>query len=406
MRPKSFSIYESACKVSPGGVHSPVRAFHRMGIHPLIAERGQGDTLYDVDGKKYIDYCCSWGALILGHAHPGVVASACAQIHKGSSFGLSTEEEEMLARRIVELVPSIEKVRFVSSGTEANMSALRLARGYTGRPSVVKFSGHYHGHADSLLVQAGSGARHYSVSKGVSEDIIKNTYCLPFNDIQTSLDFLRSHNDIAAVILEPIACNMGVVPADPMFLQMLREETQKSGILLIFDEVITGFRLGLSGAQGYYGIIPDITCLGKILGGGFPAAAFGGRKEIMDELAPLGEVYQAGTLSGNPVAMAAGRYTLMQLERPGFYDELTAKTEIITKPLQERCLDVRVEQVGSLFTPFFVSEDRYKEFFIYLLDRGIYIPPCAHEACFVSSAHTQEHLEYTRDTMLAFFKDK
>lgn len=403
MRPQSYAIYDSACKVAPGGVHSPVRAFYKMGIAPLIASHAAGDMFYDADGHGYIDYCCSWGALILGHAHPNVVEAVCDQVHKGSSFGLSTEAELALADRIVELVPSIEKVRFVSSGTEATMSALRLARAYTGKTAIVKFSGHYHGHSDALLVQAGSGARHFASSKGVLEDVIKHTYVLPFNDIRACRQFLQEHSDVAAVILEPVACNMGVVPSSFEFLQMLREETLKAKALLIFDEVITGFRLGVAGAQGLYGILPDLTCLGKIMGGGFPAAAFGGPSEIMDRLAPLGDVYQAGTLSGNPVAMIAGSCTLDLIKAPGFYEELSQKTDLVVHSLPQE--HVRIEKRGSLFTPFFSNEDIYKRFFLYLLEKGIYIPPCAHEACCISSVHTQEHLEYTRDTMLSFFRD-
>jgi glutamate-1-semialdehyde 2,1-aminomutase len=421
MRKNSKKIYEAACAVTPSGVNSPVRAFPGLEMTPLIVEDAKGDTLRDVDGHEYIDYCCSWGALILGHAHPRVVEAAVLRVQRGSSFGISTSIEEQLASHIVGKIPSIEKIRFVSSGTEATMSAIRLARGFTGRSLIVKFTGHYHGHADHLLVQAGSGAIHLpqNPSTGVPQEFVQHTRCLPFNDIETCRAFLRSHPQVAAVILEPIACNMGVVPATSAFLHMLREETAKIGALLILDEVITGFRVGLQSAQGLYGIQPDLTCLGKIIGGGFPAAAFGGSSEIMHHLAPMGNVYQAGTLSGNPVAMSAGLETLLEVEKPDFYSELEAKTNLITLPLQEalsrKKINACVQQAGSLFTLFFglqkvtskedlsaLDENLYKQFFCHLFERGIYIAPSPYEACFISSAHTTQNLERTRDAMLEF----
>ncbi len=424
MRKKSEQIYQAACAVIPAGVNSPVRAFPGMQMTPLIVEKGEGDTLSDADGRTYIDYCCSWGALILGHAPPQVVEAAILQVQRGSTFGISTAVEERLASHIIKHMPSIEKIRFVSSGTEAAMSAIRLARGFTGRPLIVKFIGHYHGHADHLLIQAGSGVAHLpqASSAGVPAEFVQHTRALPFNDLETCRAFLRSHPQVGAVILEPIAGNIGVVPANPEFLHMLREETAKMGALLILDEVITGFRVGLRGAQGLYGIEPDLTCLGKIIGGGFPAAAFGGRRQIMDYLAPLGTVYQAGTLSGNPVAMSAGLQTLQEIEREGFYSELEAKTNLITLPLKEalsrKKMKACVQQAGSLFTLFFgmdrvtskedlatLDEDLYKQFFRYLFEKGIYIPPSPYEACFVSSAHTAHNLIKTRDAMLAFISE-
>ncbi len=396
----SGKIFDSSCGVIPGGVNSPVRSFPGLQMTPLIVERGAGDTLWDADGHSYIDYCCSWGALILGHAHPKVVEAACSQVKKGSTFGIATEIEERIASHVVSRIPSIEKVRFVSSGTEAVMSAVRLARGYTGKKVVVKFNGNYHGHADQFLIRAGSGVSYLpeSSSSGVPMEAVKYTVSIPYNDIEMTRKFLRSCEDLAAVILEPIAGNMGVVPPKAGFLQMLREETEQLKALLIFDEVITGFRVGLQGAQGLYGITPDLTCLAKIIGGGFPAAAFGGKREIMDFLAPLGPVYQAGTLSGNPVAMAAGLTTLLELDQPNFYEELEEKTNMITNPVRQK--GIRVEQVGSMFTIF---HDKYRELFVYLFERGIYFPPSQYEACFVSSAHTKEHLEKSRDAILDFF---
>lgn len=424
MGKKSEEIYQKLCEVIPGGANSPVRAFKEVGGNPLIVEKGIADCIYDVDGRKYIDYCGSWGALIHGHAHPKIVESACNQVRNGSTFGISTEIEEKLARKIIQHMPSIEKIRFVSSGTEATMSVLRLARGYTKKDLIVKFSGNYHGHADFLLVQAGSGVSVLpsSSSSGIPQDIVRQTISLPYNDIDACLKFFslpEYRNKIAAVILEPIAGNMGVVPAKIEFLKVLREESKKIGALLIFDEVITGFRVSLGGAQLLNHIVPDLTCLGKIIGGGFPAAAFGGKKEIMDSLAPLGSVYQAGTLSGNPVAMHAGFTALELLEQPGFYEELERKTAIITEPvrrlIQEKQIDGCLQQVGSMFTLFFGSKSidngedakkvdlkKYAQFFHFLLEEGIYIPPSQNEAWFVSHVHTDEHLLKTRDIVLEF----
>lgn len=423
MRQKSQQIYEASCAVIPGGVNSPVRAFKGLDMTPLVAVAGKGDRIWDADGHSYIDYCCSWGALILGHAPPKVVEAAFQQMMQGSTFGIMTPYEEALASRIIQHYPSVEKIRFTNSGTESTMSALRLARGYTDRSYIVKFNGNYHGHVDHLLVQAGSGVTNLtptSSSKGILESAIHYTFSLPYNQIEISRKFLQERgHEIAAVIIEPIAGNMGVIPADPAFLKMLREETEKQGIVLIVDEVITGFRAGLRGAQELYNISPDITCFGKIIGGGFPCAAFGGCQEIMNHLAPLGAVYHGGTLSGNPVAMCAGLKTLEEVEQPGFYESLLEKTNSLTEPvraiIQDRNLNVCLNQVGSVFTLFFgcrkatcredlatLDEGLYKHLFTYLFERGVYFPPSPYEACFVSSAHTQVHLDYTREVLLNF----
>lgn len=427
MHKRTFSheIYEKLCEVIPGGVNSPVRSCKGMSQPPMVADYARGDTIYDVDGNGYIDYCCSWGPLIHGHAHPEIIQAAYGRMAMGTSFGVTTPIEEKLARKVVELIDSIDKIRFVSSGTEATMSAARLARGFTKRDLIIKFTGNYHGHADFFLVQAGSGVigiTPTSSSEGIPEDVVKHTVCLPYNDITAFVDFINDpvhQHRVAAVIVEPVACNMGVVPAAPEFLNTLREETAKIGALLIFDEVITGFRLGLTGAQGLYKMKPDLTCFGKIIGGGFPAAAFGGRADIMDLLAPLGPVYQAGTLSGNPVAMEAGLKSIHLLEKEGFYEELEWKTNLITEPVKETIrkhnLAACVQQVGSLFTLFFGRQEvksmeegrsldlaKFAEFFRYMFANGVYIPPWQYEAWFVSAAHEEKNLIKTRDLILKF----
>jgi glutamate-1-semialdehyde 2,1-aminomutase len=393
-------------------------------MDPLVVASGMKDQLIDADGNQYIDYCGSWGALILGHAHPKIVEAAVKQVQKGSSYGALTEVEQKIAAKIVNFLPSIEKIRFVSSGTEATMSAMRLARGFTERPKIVKFSGHYHGHSDSLLIQAGSGVARLNplaTSKGVHPNVIADTICLPFNDFEAVRSFFRTPQarETAAVILEPVTGNMGVVLPEPHFLELLREETRKIGALLIFDEVITGFRVGLQGVQGLFGIVPDLTCLGKVIGGGFPAAAVGGRKEIMDFLAPLGAVYQAGTLSGNPVAMSAGLETLSLLEKEGFYEHLQALTDQLVHPIQEALKGKKacLQRAGSMFTLFFgvekvrskedlkqLDEEMFIRFFQYLFQRGIYISPSSHEASFVSSAHTPQHLSDTANAIIEFIE--
>lgn len=422
MRLKSKAIYERSCRVIPGGVNSPVRSFRHLKTHPVIAKKGAGDQLTDVDGNEYTDFCLSWGALILGHAHPVIVASAYEQMQLGCSFGIATEIEEKIASKVCSILPHVEKLRFVNSGTEATMTAMRLARGFTEKPKIVKFSGHYHGHSDSLLIQAGSGVASLNplaTSKGVNLSTINDTICLPFNDFEAVRTCLRTRDDIAAVILEPVAGNMGVVPPEPGFLEMLRQETRDAGVLLIMDEVITGFRVGLQGASGRFKIDPDLTCLGKVIGGGFPVAAVGGKMHILDYLAPLGEVYQAGTLSGNPVAMRAGLETLEIIERPGFYDELERKAFRFTKPvlkrLQEKDACACINQVGAMFNIFFgvkkvrskddlkeLDEDMFIRFFRFMLKRGIYISPSSHEAWFVSSVHLDEHIDEAVDYTLEF----
>jgi glutamate-1-semialdehyde 2,1-aminomutase len=418
-RTSSREIFQDSCDVIPGGVNSPTRAFPGLDMTPLIAARGQGALVWDADNHCYIDYCCSWGALILGHCHPAVVKAATDQMQMGAGFGMATPVELLIAQKIRRHLPSIEKIRFVSSGTEATMSAIRVARGYTGKDKIIKFEGHYHGHSDGLLIKAGSAVVQINPeasSKGVPSDFVRHTVCLPFNDLKTVRDYIRSHDDIAGVIIEPVAGNMGLVPSDPDFLQMLREETEKKGIVLIFDEVISGFRVGLQGAQGFYQITPDLTCLGKIIGAGFPAAAFGGKAAIMDQLAPIGEVYQAGTLSGHPVVMRAGLAGLEELEQPGFYEKLEKKTKLLVEAIRQMMHDNKingcVNQLGSMFTPFFgASEVRYKitldqqlycKFFKTLFQQGIYIAPSPYEANFVSSAHTDEQIERTCQACLSF----
>ncbi|HEV8051656.1 MAG TPA: glutamate-1-semialdehyde 2,1-aminomutase [Parachlamydiaceae bacterium] len=427
-RPKSQQYFDELCKLIPGGTNSPVRSFKGLGIPPMIAEKGIGDLVHDIDGNTYIDFCGSWGPLIHGHSHPEILAVAQAQLFKGTTFGITSSVEKELASIIIKNVPSVKKIRFVSSGTEATMSAARLARGFTGRDLIVKFSGHYHGHADFFLVQAGSGVfgiNPASSSAGIPDDIVRNTACLTFNDFEGCKNFLladENRDKIACVILEPIAGNMGCVPAKPEFLKMLRDTTREIGALLIFDEVMTGFRVALGGAQQLYGIEPDLTCFAKIIGGGFPAAAFGGREDIMNCLAPLGSVYQAGTLSGNPVAMAAGHQALQMLERQGAYEELQSKTDLLIQPIREmlnkKNHNACIQSAGSMFTLFFgVREVRnmddakgcdlvaFAKFFRYLFERGIYIPPMQYEAWFISLAHTEEHLLKTRDLILSYFDE-
>lgn len=426
MRPKSHALYEKLCRVIPGGVNSPVRACKAMQMLPIVVESAQEDTLTDCDNFSYIDYCMSWGALLHGHAHPKILSACIKQMHKGTSYGATTGIEQALAEKITAFVPSCEKVRFVSSGTEATMSAIRLTRGYTNRPLIVTFSGCYHGHADYFLVQAGSGVSTLASasSKGIPQELIESTLQLPYNDCD-ALEKLFADREIASkiagVILEPIAANMGLVHASKPFLHLLRKKTAENGSLLIFDEVITGFRVAKGGAQQLLNITPDLTCFAKIVGGGFPLAAFGGPAHIMDLLAPLGPVYQAGTLSGNPVASQAGLETLTLLDTPGFYEALNQKARIITDPidkfLKDSALNACIQVQGSFFTLFFgqkhvhnfeqakgCNPETYKQFFHFLFEKGIYIPPLQLEALFVSMAHTQKHLEYTRDTILTFLK--
>ncbi|MFN4180837.1 MAG: glutamate-1-semialdehyde 2,1-aminomutase, partial [Armatimonadota bacterium] len=360
---KSRVLFEKAQKLMPGGVNSPVRAFRAVGGTPFFVAKGEGCYLWDVDGNKYVDFVCSWGPLILGHAHPEVVAAVKEAVDKGTTYGAPTELEVLLAEKIQQAFSSMEMLRLVNSGTEATMSAIRVARGYTGRKKIVKFEGCYHGHADYLLVKAGSGAATFGIpdSAGVPEGTAQDTIVLPYNDVQAFNETMNAVGDeIAAVIVEPIAGNMGVVLPKVEFLRALQEQTEKYGAVLIFDEVITGFRVAFGGAQSLYNIQPDMTCLGKIVGGGFPLAAYGGRKEIMQSVAPLGSVYQAGTLSGNPVAVTAGLKTLEILERDNPYPELERKTKQLTEAIANEAkrigIPVQINQVASMFTVFFTDQ--------------------------------------------------
>jgi glutamate-1-semialdehyde 2,1-aminomutase len=412
---RSKEMFEQARRLLPGGVDSPVRAFRAVGGSPLFIERGLGSHIYDVDGNAYIDYVCSWGPLILGHAHPAVTAGLAGAITGGTSFGAPTGRESVLAELVTEALPSVEKVRFVNSGTEAAMSAIRLARAYTGRQGIVKFAGCYHGHADSFLVQAGSGALTLGVpsSPGVPPELSSLTTVLPYNDLEAVRAALQQQGrEIAAVIVEPVAANMGVVLPGPGFLAGLRQLTRDAGCLLIFDEVITGFRLGYGGAQGYYGVMPDLTCLGKIIGGGLPVGAYGGRAEIMGLVAPDGPVYQAGTLSGNPVAMEAGIITLNMLKKPGVYQQLEEQgaylAQGLAKAAREAGIDATLNRIGSLMSLFFTSESvtglesalksnqgQFARYYHLMLNEGIYLAPSQFEALFISLAHTREDLDET-----------
>jgi len=406
-------MFQQARKVIPGGVNSPVRACRSVGCDPVFIERALGSSVYDVDGNEYIDFVCSWGPMILGHAHPDVLAAIGEAMQYGTSFGAPTPKEIELASMVVDALPSVEKVRFVSSGTEATMSAVRLARGYTGKKVIVKFDGCYHGHADSFLVKAGSGVITLGIpgSPGVPEEIVKNTVSIPYNNEEILEKTLRdSALDIACVIVEPVAGNMGCVAPAPGFLQKLRALTAELGIILIFDEVITGFRLAYGGAQEYFGVMPDLTCLGKIIGGGLPVGAYGGRADIMDQVAPDGPVYQAGTLSGNPLAMAAGIATLKLLKKEGFYKQLNDKAAGFADRLREISerthIPVQLNRVGSLMTGFFTTEKvvdfesamtadagRYGLHYRQMLSQGIYLAPSQFEVAFISAAQTEKQLE-------------
>jgi glutamate-1-semialdehyde 2,1-aminomutase len=412
---RSGRLFREAMKRLAGGVNSPVRAFGAVGGTPVFMARGRGSRVWDSDGRPYIDYLGSWGPLILGHAEPSVVRAAKQALDRGSTFGAPTEAETRLAAWVQRAFPSMERLRFTSSGTEACMSALRLARGYTGRPLIIKFAGCYHGHSDGLLVSAGSGALTFGhpSSQGVPAEFARLTLVLPYNDVSAArAAFRRWGRQVAAVIAEPVAGNMGVVPAGEAFLNALRALTRSSGSLLIFDEVITGFRVGWGGAQARFSLTPDLTCLGKILGGGFPAAAFGGRRAIMEKLAPLGPVYQAGTLSGNPVAMAAGEAVLSCLHQDPPYVRLREKTQELAAEIRwlarRRGVSVTVNVVESMFTVFFAAAPvtdlasalksdarRYARFFHGLLGEGVYFPPSQFEAAFVSAAHTDRDIRRT-----------
>ncbi len=412
----SEELFERAKAVIPGGVNSPVRAFRAVGGTPPFIARAAGAHIWDTDGNKYVDYVGSWGPMILGHAEPSVVQAATTAIERGSSYGAPTEGEVRLAELLVKRVPSLERVRLVSSGTEATMSAIRVARGFTGRDDVVKFEGCYHGHADYLLTKAGSGVATFGLpdSPGVPADFAKHTLTLPYNDLDAAKALFEAKGgEIAAVILEPICGNMGCIPPRPGFLEGLRELTRAHGALLIFDEVMTGFRVHAAGAQVLYGITPDLSCFGKVIGGGMPMGAYGGRGDIMDRVAPSGPIYQAGTLSGNPCAVAAGLATLEQLGAPGLYQKLEGISKRIEDGLKAGLADAgltgRVQRVGSMLTLFFndgrpvhdfadaqaADHGKFKRFFHGMLERGIYLPPSGYEAWFVSLAHSDEDVERT-----------
>lgn len=414
-REASLRLFRDACEVIPGGVNSPVRSFRAVGGQPIFAARAAGSRVWDADGNEYVDYICSWGPLILGHAHPGVLAAVRDAAERGTSYGVPTEAEVELARGIAAAVPGIEMVRLVNSGTEATMSALRLARAATGRHRVVKFAGCYHGHVDALLVKAGSGALTLGVpdSPGVTPGTAADTLILPYNDLAAVEElFQREGETVAAVIVEPVAGNMGLVPPAPGFLEGLRRLTGQHGALLIFDEVITGFRVSYGGAQAHYGVIPDLTCLGKVIGGGLPVGAYGGPRRLMEMVAPAGPVYQAGTLSGNPLATAAGLATLRALARRGVYDELARKGERLAAGLRGVLADLglpyQVNHLGSMCTLFFSARpvvdfasalasdtERFAGFFRALLEQGVLVPPSQFETWFVSLAHTDEDIDRT-----------
>ncbi len=412
---KSRILYERALKIIPGGVNSPVRACKSVGADPLFIDRADGCLIYDADGNRYIDYIGSWGPMILGHRHPAVLEAISAVLGRGTSFGAPTDLEIQLAEMVIEAVASVEVVRMVNSGTEATMSAIRLARGVTGRDLVIKFDGCYHGHADTLLVAAGSGVATLGIpgSPGVPEDVARHTLSLPYNDLNAIKQAMDAKgNQVACVIIEPVAGNMGLVPPQPGFLQTLRELTEKNGAILIFDEVMTGFRVAYGGAQTLYGIMPDLTCFGKVIGGGLPVGAYGGKKDIMSQIAPQGSVYQAGTLSGNPIAMAAGIATLAQLKKEGFYESLAENSNRLTSGFagaaQKAGISARVDHVGSMLGMFFTDKNvtnfddaktcdlaMFSAFYQGMRQQGIYIAPSQFEVLFLSAAHTDEHIDAT-----------
>ncbi len=412
---RSVKLFEKAQRVIPGGVNSPVRAFKSVGGQPVFVSRGAGSRIYDEDGNAFLDYVCSWGPLILGHAHPKVIDAITSAAQRGTTFGAATALEVELAEMIVEAVPSVEMVRLVNSGTEALMSAIRLARGHTGRHKVIKFEGCYHGHSDSLLAKAGSGIATFGLpdSAGVPTSVTVDTIVLPYNDLDALKQVLDAARDeVACVVLEPVAGNMGVVPPKEGYLAGIRELCDRHGAVLIFDEVITGFRLAYGGAQELYGITPDLTTLGKIIGGGLPVGAYGGKREIMEKIAPVGPVYQAGTLSGNPLAVSAGIAVLRLLKEPGVYQELADRASALREGLAQAADDanvpVRINSVGSMMTVFFTDTpvfdyasaktadtQRYARYFNEMLQRGVYLAPSQFEAAFVSTAHSDEDIEAT-----------
>jgi glutamate-1-semialdehyde 2,1-aminomutase len=420
----SEKLYQEALTVMPGGVNSPVRAFNGVGGSPLFIERAEGAYIYDVDNHAYIDYVGSWGPMILGHNNPDITQAVYKAMKNGLSFGAPTAAEIQLAELVTELVPSIEMLRMVNSGTEATMSAIRLARGFTGRDKIIKFEGCYHGHADYLLVKAGSGALTFGhpTSPGVPADFVQHTLVCDYNDLASVKRVFKQHpEDIACIIIEPVAGNMNCVPAKKEFLQGLRDLCDQHGTLLIIDEVMTGFRVALGGAQDYYNIVPDLTCLGKIIGGGMPVGAFGGRKEIMQQLAPTGPIYQAGTLSGNPIAMAAGFACLSQLTETGVYSRLNQLTSLLTEGLANAAnkynVPLVVNRAGAMFGLFFTDRaevttyedvmssdvELFKKFFHYMLNNGVYFAPSAFEAGFMSLAHSEQDIEKTVAAAERFF---
>jgi glutamate-1-semialdehyde 2,1-aminomutase len=413
---KSDQLFEQARQTIPGGVNSPVRAFNGVGGTPRFIDHADGAYLYDVDGQAYVDYIGSWGPMLLGHNHPAIKAAVIQAVEKGLSFGAPTEIEVLMAEKVRQIVPSMEQVRMVNSGTEATMSAIRLARGYTGRDKIVKFEGCYHGHADSLLVKAGSGALTLGQpnSPGVPADFAKHTLTCVFNDLDSVRDTFKQYgSEIACIIVEPVAGNMNCIPPVPGFLEGLRAICDEFGALLILDEVMTGFRVSLRGAQGHYNIEPDLTTLGKIIGAGMPVGAFGGKKKVMQHIAPTGPVYQAGTLSGNPVAMAAGLAMLDLLQEPGLYEQLSAKTTQVAEGLKAAAakhgIPLAITHVGGMFGFFFTDEaeitryeqvtrcdmERFKRFYHLMLEEGVYLAPSAYEAGFLSLAHGDKEIAHT-----------
>ena len=419
---QSETLFQQAQRFIPGGVNSPVRAFKAVGGTPVFIDHADGAYCYDADGKRYIDYVLSWGPMILGHNHPAIRQAVIERVNQGLSFGAPTQIETQLAEKICNIMPNMDLVRFVNSGTEATMSAIRLARGFTGRDKIVKFEGCYHGHSDSLLVKAGSGALTFGVptSPGVPAALAEHTITLTYNDIaNVEQAFKEVGEQIACIIVEPVAGNMNCVPPVPGFLEGLRAVCDQHGAVLILDEVMTGFRLGLQGAQGYYGIDADLTTLGKVIGGGMPVGAFGGKREIMEKISPLGPIYQAGTLSGNPVAMAAGLAAMEEISKPGFYEPLFAQTTQLVEGLkaaaQEANIPFTTNHVGSMFGGFFTEAEhitnfrqvmacdieRFNRFFHGMLNAGVYLAPASYEAGFMSAAHTEEDIQATIDAARA-----
>ncbi|WP_173915999.1 glutamate-1-semialdehyde 2,1-aminomutase [Halobacillus sp. Marseille-Q1614] len=411
---RSIEAYKKAVNYMPGGVNSPVRAFKSVKMDPIFMERGKGSKIYDIDGNEYIDYVLSWGPLILGHADDRVVEALKKTTEMGTSFGAPTEIENELAQLVIDRVPSIEMLRMVNSGTEATMSALRVARGYTGRDKILKFEGNYHGHGDSLLIKAGSGVATLGLpdSPGVPESIAKNTITVPYNDIESVRYVFENYgDDLAAVIMEPVSGNMGVVPPQEQFLQGIRQLTEENGTVLIFDEVMTGFRVGYNSAQGHFGVTPDMTCLGKVIGGGLPVGAYGGKKEIMERVAPVGDIYQAGTLSGNPLAMTAGYETLNAMDEES-YSQINKKVDRLIEGYENAAekynIPLTVNRAGSMVGLFFTDEpvinfetanasdlDRFAAYYQGMAQEGIFLPPSQFEGIFLSAAHTDEDIEAT-----------